>query len=212
MTDILDYMVPSSAFSLYNHLGSSVAGVNPVYVVLQPGKLWFIKGSLGWPWDIDYFDSQYVYQNVTENSWTDPKAYKAFSSKSWVGGHGGIVWAPRYVNEGVWNPPIVTSDSSYAAYSGCQKGAVQNIGPVSTQVNGPFEVNFDGDVGYQTCMIQSYCWGQTMEVNYYARGFGHVLWQLYDLVNGVYTFKQESRFNLIKQGGSPVPVFPCTLP
>jgi hypothetical protein len=55
------------------------------------GKLQYVKtyqtapgqtGLKGYPWDINLYDSQYIYLWVTEQSWADPWAYKKFNSGS----------------------------------------------------------------------------------------------------------------------------------
>jgi hypothetical protein len=216
MIDVLTYMIPDAIFSLENHLESSQPGVNPVYCLLTPGMFWYIKGAAGWPWDGNRYDDQYVYQNVTEADWTDPHNFKAFQSKSWPHAHGGIVWSPRYIADVGEMPslPIVTGDSSYAVYSNCTAGPTQDLGgPVSTQIEGPFKsVLFGGDLGKLDVLVQSYYWGQTLEVNWYARGYGLVEWQSWVQTGGLYVKQQTAQFNLIKPGGTPALVFPCSIP
>jgi hypothetical protein len=211
--DILGYMLPDQAWALENHLQTSGANPLPLYTILSGKMIWDMKGAGGSPWDGNSFDEQYVYQSITENVWTNPSSFKMFTSKSWPSGNGGIVWAPRYFTPGTLNPPIVTADSTYRTYSACGTFTTSNLGgPVSVQVEGPYEIDFGESLGTQSALVQKYFWGSTMEVNCYVQGFGHVQWQSYSLVEGVYALQQTSAFNTEVAGGVPVLNFPCGVP
>src|SRR2546430_3212745 len=66
--DMLDWMTLDTATT--QHLtGTS----NPLYSILPANSdFWWIKGSSGYPWDVQYYDSTYIYQWVTELTWGDP--------------------------------------------------------------------------------------------------------------------------------------------
>jgi hypothetical protein len=213
MTDILSYMLPDEAWALENHLETSGAAPLPLYTVVSGKMLWDIKGAGGFPWDGNSFDEQYVYQSITENVWTNASSFKMFASKTWPNGNGGIVWAPRYFTPGDLNSPIVTADCTYRTYSACGTFATSNLGgAVSTQIEGPYNIDFGESLGTQSALVQKYFWGSNLEVNYYVIGFGHVQWQLYTLTGGVYILQQTSAFNLEVAGGTPPLVFPCGVP
>src|SRR6266540_594024 len=75
--DMLDWMTLDSDLRATYHLeGTS----NPLYTVMAPGKFYWIKGALGYPWDIQLYDSNYVYLWITELSWTVPQSYKKFTN------------------------------------------------------------------------------------------------------------------------------------
>ena len=213
MIDILTYMLPDEAWALEFHLATSGANPLPLYTAVNGKMIWDMKGEGGSPWDGNSFDEQYIYQSITENVWTNASSFKIFASKSWPNGNGGIVWAPRYFTPGALNLPIVTADSTYRTYSACGTFTTANLGgSVSTQIEGPYEINFGGSLGTQLSLVQKYFWGTTMEVNYYVQSFGHVQWQAYSLAGGVYTLQQTSAFNLQVAGGVPSLNFPCTVP
>jgi hypothetical protein len=217
-TDILTYMTPNPTWSKSNHLG--IPGGQPTYTEVSGNMIWDMKGPSGYPWDGNSYDDNYIYQSITENVWTSPTTFKMFASKTWPNGNGGIVWAPRYFTPGGFNPPIVTADSSYRVYSSCSAYVTQALGgPVETQVQGPYMIDFGGSIGSQLAIVQTYKWGwsesvgyQNQEVNYYVQCWGHVQWELWTLSGGLYTIKQTSAFNTQFAGGSPAVNFPCGVP
>jgi hypothetical protein len=215
MIDILDYMLPDEAWALENHLAVAGGG-QPLYTAVVGKMIWEMKGSAGFPWDGNLFDENYVYQSITEQSWTSPTTFKMFASGSWKGANGGIVWAPRYFNPGTITPPAVTPDSTYRIYTACGVFTSANLGgPIETHIEGPYEINFGGSLGLQTALVQTYKWGANfanLEVNYYVPGFGHVQWESWTLVNGLYVQKQVSAFNTKLAGGTPALSFPCGVP
>jgi hypothetical protein len=222
MIDFLTYAVPSDAFSASNHLASKQAGVNPIYTLFTPegagAWVWYIKGAGGFPWDGNYVDSDYMYQCVTEgpNAWPttanpkgDPTSYKAFASKTALSKNGGILWAPRQISE----PAIpLVSDSTYSTYGSGKLVSSANLGGnVSTKVEGPYSLTV-GDLGPQSVLVLSYQWGNNIEVNWYAQGYGLCRWQLWTLTNGAYILTTDNLFDQITAGGTPALNFPNPLP
>src|ERR1700722_5081477 len=135
MIDILTYMLPDQVWALENHLETSGAGPLPMYTVLSGKNIWEMKGTGGYPWDGNTFDALYVYQSITEETWTAPTTFKMFASTTWPNANGGIVWAPRYFTPGALNSPIVTTDSTYRTYSACGTFTTSTLGgPVATQI------------------------------------------------------------------------------
>ncbi|MBA3914394.1 MAG: hypothetical protein H0X25_11220 [Acidobacteriales bacterium] len=229
LIDVMEYLVAPQPFAAENHLGSLVAGTNPTYSYwdVPNHRMFLMKGLYhdpksgvaigGFPWDVNIVEEDFVYQWATELSWSDPRQFKAFASKSWPNGKGGIVWCQRFVAPGAFSAPIVTADSTYNEYASCVPGPSKTLGgPIMTKIEGPITTNLGGMLGpSQECLVQSYFWGPgfiNMEVNYYALGFGHVQWQFWTLQNGLYDVKDVKLFNQIILGGSPAPYFPCVLP
>lgn len=226
MIDVLTYMVPNPATldSKSFHLGSKQAGVNPMFVLQSPltttsGWIYYIKNPSGFPWDINFYDQNYVYQCITEgpSGWTNPSSYKVFASTSWPGGHGGIGWSPRYIGDGPFENYLVTEDTTYQTWLNGALQATQNLGAVSTLVQGPFNLAC-GDLGTLACIILSYQWNNpgvplgTQEQFWYAYGYGQVRWQEYQLSSGIYVLKTDALFDQKVAGGTPTPVFQGTLP
>jgi hypothetical protein len=233
-TDFLEYQADQS-FQQENHLATTSG--QPLYNFFDPTtmELWNMKGPAGDPWDSWHVGEDYFYQRVTENDkakWDSPgyaSTLKMFCSKTWVNGKGGIAWCPRYFNEGGPNLPVWTPDSSYQYFAACQPvGAVLNIGPVMTTIEGPYRINFGNDLalpahgaapdGTQLVAILHYFWGanlSTLEVNYHIKPSGPGMpggrcqWEKYSLANGIYTLAQTSAFNMVIAVPPPKLNFPC---
>jgi hypothetical protein len=188
-------------------------GGQPTFTSVINNQIWYCKSEKGFPWDANSFDDSYVFQNITEVSWDNPKTFKMFASKSWPHANGGIVWIPRHIT--MHNRGIVTTDSSYRAYSDCTTFTQHDLGgPILTTYD--FEQrDFGGDLGIRDALTVFYRWGANManlEVNSYVRDYGWVQWENWQLQNGRYVQKQVSAFNMIVKGGSVAPVFPCGVP
>jgi hypothetical protein len=60
---MLDWMtLDSDLRSTYHLEGTS----NPLYTSVEAGKFYWVKGGLGYPWDIQLYDSNYIYLWITE--------------------------------------------------------------------------------------------------------------------------------------------------
>lgn len=215
IVDVMNYLVAPQAWASSYHLDSSTPGGNPTYSLWDITTGWWyqMKSGQGWPWDINYVGRDNVYQVVTELDWNSPSNYKTFASASWQNSKGGIAWCPRFIDDANdFVLPLVTPDSSYYQCLNCVRQAKQNVGQVTCTVMGPKAVALGGDLGTQPCLIQTYQRSGSLEVNYYALGYGHVWWRNFDLQAGVYKKTAENLTNLIGAGGAPAPVFPCGLP
>lgn len=220
--DILSYMLPNQVWAMSNYL--AMAGTTPgttgqpLHPYVQGNQIWEMKGNGGYPWDSFTFDSNYLYQSITELTWTVNTTFKIFASKSWPLGNGGIPWMPRQYNLNGLNPPIVTADSSYRLYTACNVFTTANLGgPIETSVQGPYAIDFGGDLGNQYALVQTYKWGPgyaNMEVNYYVQDYGHVQWELHNLsaATGLYSLVQTSAFNQFVIGPMSAISFPCGVP
>src|SRR5215475_395319 len=219
--DVLQFMLPSADFSRKFHLASSQSGVNPMFTVHRPldskiGWIYYCKSVKGYPWDINYYDQNLVYQCITEaeGGWDDPTSYKVFACKSWPHNHGGIAWSARYLNPLPYTQ-FLMSASDYKRYKKGNLEAEQHLGgPTVCLVQGPYSLAI-GKLGTQNCLLQTYQWGNglhSMEENVYAEHYGWVRWRLFGLRDGTYELKQDSTFDVQTTGGAPDPVFPNPLP
>jgi hypothetical protein len=94
-------------------------------------KVYYVKNPQGNPWDVNLYDSDYIYQWVTElgvwhgvNHWNDPTSCKKFNN----GGQNNMSdfsmrWAARCAAPGgdnslLWNPPPSTqpNNTNYITY------------------------------------------------------------------------------------------------
>lgn len=221
MTDALNYVVANPAWAQENHLAVSGAGGQPTYSVVDVlnKRIWYMKGT-GFPWDMNTWDENFIYQSITENVWTNASTFKMFASKSYPSGNGGIAWLPRYLNG--FNAPLITPDSTYRTYSGCTTFAAQTLGGMIMTTAELGLALIEAIPSFGTALdpatpvlVQRYFWGPgyvNMEVNVYALGYGHVQWQLWTLVAGVYALKQTSLFNTMVAASLPELSFPCGVP
>ncbi len=210
MTDALNYLAPSFAFSSAFHLESPS---NPLYSCLGPGKIWYPKNASNMmPGDLNTFDDTWVYQKLTEQDWTKPNSFKAFVSSNWRGG--GVPLCPRQLDLATYNSPVITQDSSFRIYSDCATFVVQNLQQVQTQVLGLYDIALGGDLGTLRCLVIAYQWnnGAVKETFVFAEGFGWVQWSTANLVNGAYTPQKTVTFNAIVSGGFKGAAFTCPIP
>jgi hypothetical protein len=206
--DMLNFMSTGPQFNSINHIASKQAGVNPVYNYWQQGWLWLIKGIGGFPWDIDAYDSKYIYQNYTEgpNGWTDFTSYKQFNSPTFPNGKGGIGWSYRYLD--TENPPgPLQSISTYNTFQGGKQinNKPENLGgDVITQVKLPTLMKI-GNLGEILVVELDYFWGNTLEKHFYGLGLSMVQWENWVMSDGVYTIQTQNIFDQITAGGGVTP-------
>jgi hypothetical protein len=61
--DMLDWMTLDSNLRGNSHMAGSA---NPLYTNMGSGKFYWTKGANGTPWDIQLYDSKYIYLWITE--------------------------------------------------------------------------------------------------------------------------------------------------
>jgi hypothetical protein len=195
----------------------------PLYTVLPANNVfWWLKGSSGYPWDEQYYDSTYIYQWITDaaGSWTDPTTYKAFASKT------GMKWAPICVPHGspgqrLSSITVPSANTAYSVYAtGCVKGATQYLGNTVNEVWNYGNLNIGGTIGTQPDLQLSYRYScdssynncTYKEVYDLMQRYGLVQWTYYKLINGTYVQQNQTTFNQVVSGGAPAPDFPCPHP
>lgn len=106
-----------------------------IYTTWDPAgsKVYYTKNPQGNPWDINLYDSNYIYQWVTElgtvngvNHWNDPTSCKKFNNGSQNGSADlSMRWSARCATPGgsgssFWNPPPTAqpSNTNYYTYIG----------------------------------------------------------------------------------------------
>ena len=105
-------------------------------------KVFYVKNPQGNPWDINTYDSNYIYQSVTElgmwhgvNHWNDPTSCRKFDNGSNSGTSDlSMRWAARCAIPGestLWNPPpsAQPNNTKYITYVGqVRQHPGQNLG------------------------------------------------------------------------------------
>src|ERR1700745_450953 len=211
--DMMNWFAMGSSWSTMYHLSSNA---NPLYTYRGTVFYW-IKGLSGYPWDVNYFDNNQIYQWAKEHNWSDPTSYKAFNIA--------MRWSPRCVNmppAGTYGTKLATikvPSSPYTIYeSSCMASSTKNLGYVINEIWGPTPMSLGGSLSanaltltlsYRYSCNSSYDSCQYKETFDFQRPYGLVQWTYYVLQNGQYVQQNKTVFNQKVSGGSPVPDHPC---
>jgi hypothetical protein len=131
--DILSIMMMDPGLAAGYHMEGITNGLPSAYIYTlwdtAESKVYYTKNPQGNPWDINLYDSNYIYQWVTElqewngvNHWNDPTSCKKFNNGSQDStADFSMRWAPRCTtpgaNNGMWNPPPPTQSSNTNYYT-----------------------------------------------------------------------------------------------
>lgn len=211
--DMMSWFEMGSSWSTEYHLTSNA---NPLYTYRGNAFYW-VKGPNGYPWDVNYFDNNYIYQWATEYTWNDPTSYKAFNNA--------IPWSPRCVNKpatGVYGSKLATitlTSTPYTIYKGqCAPSSKTNLGYVVNEIWGPTPRSLGGSLpnnaltmtlSYRYSCNSSFDNCQYKETFDFQRPYGLVQWIYYQLLNGQYVQQNKTLFNHLASGGAPTPDHPC---
>lgn len=206
--DMLDWFtLDSNLRSSYHMTGSA----NALYTNMGSGKFYWTKGGNGSPWDIQLYDSKYIYLWITELNWNNPTTFKKFA------GNTNMPLVPRCAKAGFPGSVIKVPNTSYQTYSDCTHYITQTLKQGINQVWGPYNISLGGvlpnnlkvlvasyryncDVNYANCGDK--------EEYYLAQKYGLVQWVHYSLVSGSYVLQQKTVFNHLT-AGTTTPYFPC---
>lgn len=206
--DMLDWATLDSSLRSSYHMGGNS---NPLYTNMFTGKFYWTKGATGAPWDIQLFDSKYIYLWITELNWLNPKTFKKFAKNT------NMPLVPRCAKGGFPGSTITVPDTSYQTYSDCTHYITQNLQKAVNQVWGPYKVTLGGMLpkdlsvlvaSYRYNCNSNYSKCGDKEEYYFAQHYGLVQWVHYALVSGTYHTKQTTIFNQLEKG-TTAPSFPC---
>jgi len=206
--DMLDWMTMDSDLRATRHLtGSS----NPIFSTVWPDKFYWVKGSKGYPWDIQLYDDKFIYLWITEYAWNTPTTFKKFSSNK------NVPLAPRCAKGGFPGSTIKVSNTAYDINTSCSSSTRHNLKKGVNQVWGPYSSSFGGDlpknmstlvVTYRYNCNDAYQNCGDKEEYYLSKRYGLVQWVHYTLVKGSYQQQKKSLFNDITEG-TATPKFQC---
>jgi hypothetical protein len=208
--DMLDWMtMDASLRSTYHLQGTS----NPLYTVIESGKFYWVKGGLGYPWDIQLYDSKYIYLWITELSWTVPQSYKKFTNNT------NLPLVPRCATAGFPGSTIKVANTNYDLHTNCSNSCSVTLGLQNSinQVLGPQYVSLGGSlpanlktltISYRYNCDANYARCLDKEEYYVNTKYGLVQWIHYVFVNGNYAQLQKTIFNQLSVG-VVTPYFPC---
>src|SRR6266699_3881985 len=89
---------------------------------MQSGKFYWIKGGLGYPWDVQLYDSKYIYLWITELSWTVPQSYKKFTNNT------NLPLVPRCATAGLPGSTIKVANTNYDLHTNCSQTCSVTLG------------------------------------------------------------------------------------
>jgi len=146
--DVLSVMMMDPGLAAGYHMEGITNGLPSAYVYTiweaNQNKVYYVKNPQGNPWDINLYDSDYIYQWVTElqewngvNHWNDPTSCKKFNNGSqshtadlsmrWAA----RCAAPGGANSEFWNnpPSVQPNNTNYETYVGEElQSPAQNLG------------------------------------------------------------------------------------
>jgi hypothetical protein len=133
--DVLSVMMMDPGLASNYHMEGITNGLPSSYIYTvwdqSQTKLYYVKNPQGNPWDINLYDSNYIYQWVTElddwngvNHWNDPTSCKKFNNASQNNlADFSMRWAARCAAPGgtdssFWNPPppTLSTNTNYFTY------------------------------------------------------------------------------------------------
>jgi hypothetical protein len=206
--DMLDWMtLDSDLRAKYFLSGNS----NPLYSTLSAGKFYWTKGANGSPWDIQLYDSKYIYLWITEYDWNNAHSYKKFAYNT------NLPLAPRCARAGFPGSAIKVSNTAYRTYTDCTHYKTQDLLKAITEIWGPYQLSLGGSLPSNLqLLVNSYRYNcdstyrncKDKEEYYLSKRYGLVQWVHHVLVNGKYQVKQVTYFNQIRTGKTS-PDFPC---
>ena len=146
--DVLSVMMMDPGLASDYHMEGITNGLPSAYVYTiwdkSQSKVYYVKNPQGNPWDINLYDSNYIYQWVTElgvvngvNHWNDPTSCKKFNNGSQNSSANlSMRWAARCAvpggaNSSFWNPPPRSqpNNTNYYTYvEQSMQSADQNLG------------------------------------------------------------------------------------
>jgi hypothetical protein len=205
--DMLDWMTLDSTLRSQYHLTGSA---NPLFTTMWSSKFYWTKGSQGYPWDIQLYDSNYIYLWITEYAWTNPTSFKKFTGTN-------MPLAPRCAASGYPGARIKVPNTTYEIHSSCSSYTLANLRYAVNEVWGPYYYGYGGQlpsnlktmvVSYRYNCDSTYGNCADKEEYYLAKAYGLVEWVHYRLISGSYVQQQKSVFNSLSPG-STQPYFPC---
>jgi hypothetical protein len=208
--DMLDWMtLDSDLRSTYHMEGTN----NPIYTIIEPDKFYWVKGGSGYPWDIQLYDSKYIYLWVTELSWIVPQSYKKFTNNT------NMPLVPRCATAGSPGSAIKVANTNYDMHTNCSNSCSVTLGLESAlnEVWGPYTYSFGGDlpdnlqtlvVSYRYNCDSNYVTCTDKEEYYLTQRYGLVQWIHWVYASNKWGQVQKTVLNRLVTG-VVTPYFPC---
>jgi hypothetical protein len=182
-------------------------------VYSSSGTFYWVKSSKGYPWDVNSYDSNFIYQSITEQDWNNPSTYKIFEKP--------LPWMPRCINvpaiPGKIASILVAPDATkFDIHLSCRDYTTHDLGYVVNEIWGP-STRAVGNLPAAPTLTLSYrysCDGAYNNCRYketfaLQKGNGLVQWTYYTLQNGKYVQVNQTNHGATATYGSVTPVHPC---
>jgi len=212
--DMLSWMTMRSDLGMDHHMAGTA---NPLFTHVKSDRFYWTKTSGGYPWDIQLYDSNYIYLWVTELDWRNPRTFKAF--KSTKTGKFNLPFVPRYAKGGYPGSTIKISDSRYEIHSDCNAFVAKSLGHVINEVWGPYKESLGGHlpanlqtlvVSYRYSCDSNYSNCRDKEEFHLAKPYGLVKWQHQALAaDGTYKVPDNVTYFNQLASGQTTPVTAC---
>lgn len=185
---------------------------NPLYTTVLPDRFYWTKTAQGWPWDIQLYDTRYIYLWITENGWSSPANFKQFDDKK-------EPLAPRCLAlAGGKDAAITVPDTRYRVFTSCSRYTVKNLRKGVNEVWGPYPIKWKALGRSAPTVVVSYRYNcddhygscRDKELYYLVKDYGLLQWQHYELAAAPNNYKlvQSSTFDRLRPG-QVEPYFPC---
>jgi len=201
--DLLDFVVPSQSLQ------------NGHFDVLYPssGTFYWVKSNKGYPWDVDLFDENFIYQSRTELGWNDPATFKQFNTA--------IKWMPRCVDASKLGKlstiALSPAETAYSQFRQCAATTKQNLSYAINEIWNDGLQSFGGNLpANQPTLLLSYRYAydslykvcKAKETYSFQKGIGLTQWTLYSWTGSSYV--QQNRTNDVSlKPGAIQPYHPC---
>jgi len=212
--DMLRWMTMSPSLRAAHHMAGTA---NPIYTEVMSNRFFWTKTGQGFPWDIQLFDSKYIYLWVTELDWQNPRTYKVFNSPKL--GKFNLPLVPRWAKGGYPGSTITISDSTYEIHSDCYSYTTKNLGHVVNELWGPYKETLGGDlppnlktlvISYRYACDANYSNCKDKEEFHVAQPYGLVKWQHQSLQsNGSYAPADNVTYMNRVVAGQTTPITSC---
>ncbi len=200
--------------SVSHHMAGTA---NPLYTSKTSTRFFWTKTASGFPWDIQLFDSKYIYLWVTELDWQNPRATRHFAAPDSES-------LTCRLSPGT--PLLDTPDqasrsatSSYEIHSDCKTFVTKNLGHVINEVWGPYKESLGGQlpnnlqtlvISYRYSCDSNYSNCKDKEEFHVAKPYGLVKWQHQSLnTSGTYNPPDNSTSFNKMVSGQTIPVTSC---
>jgi hypothetical protein len=236
--DVVNWMFGTQFTSNPNGYMANSGGQSstPIYPTLWPqtstaqGKIWYSKGTIthdnqteGYAWDVNTYDSNYVYFALTNpaGTWNFPD-YRQYADPQTLNGFYPI--APRCVSKTQTTkyfdysiPHSPTDYSQYFAVDNCVVGQTQYLGGADMQLWPP--TTYPGlpspmNTWSLMNLLYNYGWNtsannwNSVEKFWFSETYGWVAWEQWNLVNGMYVKENSAYMANYKSTGNVPPAQP----